>query len=97
MEPPLHNLVFVHVNPTNNWPSPVLPCLASPAQNTLMWNDFILCIEMVVFSALLMCAFPASEFQGGIPDSRFMDNVKSVLSVRDVAQVPPTPRPGLSC
>ena len=52
-----------------------------------MWNDFILCVEMVLFASLLMCAFPTSEFQGGIPDSRFMDNVKSVLSVRDVVQV----------
>jgi hypothetical protein len=29
-------------------------------ENTLMWNDFILCIEMVFFAGLLMIAFPTS-------------------------------------
>jgi hypothetical protein len=88
-------------------------------ENTLMWNDFILCIEMVFFAGLLMIAFPTSghlplkyvtdclislslsiylslslscslvvtEFQGGIPDSKFIENVRSVLSVHDVMQV----------
>eukprot|EP00602_Paraphysomonas_sp_CaronLab_P008797 CAMPEP_0185029608 /NCGR_PEP_ID=MMETSP1103-20130426/16014_1 /TAXON_ID=36769 /ORGANISM="Paraphysomonas bandaiensis, Strain Caron Lab Isolate" /LENGTH=750 /DNA_ID=CAMNT_0027564417 /DNA_START=256 /DNA_END=2505 /DNA_ORIENTATION=- len=55
-------------------------------EDSYMWNDLILCVEMVLFSFLLMCAFPTSEFQGGIPDSRFIDNVKSVLSVHDVMQ-----------
>mmetsp|Transcript_10421 Transcript_10421/g.15852 ORF Transcript_10421/g.15852 Transcript_10421/m.15852 type:complete len:774 (-) Transcript_10421:41-2362(-) len=55
-------------------------------EDSYMWNDLILCVEMVLFSLLLMCAFPTSEFQGGIPDSKFIDNVKSVLSVRDVMQ-----------
>jgi hypothetical protein len=73
-------------------------------ENTVMWNDFILCIEMVFFAGLLMIAFPTtgrsspssslpsltpllSEFQGGIPDSKFIENVRSVLSVHDVMQV----------
>ncbi len=71
-------------------------------QDTVMWNDFILCIEMVFFAGLLMIAFPTSgernslivyhfhiftEFQGGIPDSKFIENVRSVLSVHDVMQV----------
>ncbi len=29
-------------------------------QDTVMWNDFILCIEMVFFAGLLMIAFPTS-------------------------------------
>lgn len=29
-------------------------------ENTVRWNDFILCIEMVFFSGLLMIAFPTS-------------------------------------
>lgn len=82
-------------------------------ENTVRWNDFILCIEMVFFAGLLMVAFPTSgllyiiiiiifnyfslfliisnylflEFQGGIPDSKFIENVRSVLSVHDVMQV----------
>ena len=49
-----------------------------------MWNDLILCVEMVFFSTLLWIAFPVSEFQGGTPDSRFIDNVKDVFNVGDV-------------
>jgi hypothetical protein len=71
-------------------------------ENVVKWNDFILCIEMVFFSSLLMIAFPTTgpslsplsphssgglEFQGGIPDSKFIENVRSVLSVHDVVQV----------
>jgi hypothetical protein len=29
-------------------------------ENTVMWNDFILCIEMVFFAGLLMIAFPTT-------------------------------------
>jgi hypothetical protein len=55
-------------------------------ENAIMWNDLLLCIEMVVFSLILMVAFPTSEFQGGLPDSRLMENVKDVLKIRDVVQ-----------
>jgi hypothetical protein len=51
-----------------------------------LWNDLILCVEMVFFSILLCIAFPTSEFQIGIPDSSFLDNVKDVLKLSDVMQ-----------
>lgn len=31
-------------------------------ENTVRWNDFILCIEMVFFASLLMIAFPTSGY-----------------------------------
>lgn len=55
-------------------------------ENAIMWNDLLLCIEMVVFASILMLAFPTSEFQGGLPDSRLMNNVKDVLKIKDVVQ-----------
>ena len=55
-------------------------------ENAIAWNDLLLCIEMVVFAFCLVLAFPTSEFQGGLPDSRLMNNVKDVLKIKDVVQ-----------
>jgi hypothetical protein len=55
-------------------------------ENAIMWNDLLLCIEMVIFASILMCAFPTSEFEGGVPESRMMNNVKDVLKIKDVMQ-----------
>jgi hypothetical protein len=55
-------------------------------EEALMWNDFILCCEMVFFSIGLMVAFPVEEFQGGMPESRVLESVKEVISVADVWQ-----------
>jgi hypothetical protein len=35
------------------------------AEDGMRWNDLLICIEMVVFSMLLLLAFPIREFQGG--------------------------------
>lgn len=49
-----------------------------------MWNNLLLCVEMVGFASALMFAFPVSEFQGGIPDRRVLVNVKDVFTVKDI-------------
>jgi hypothetical protein len=36
------------------------------AEDGTRWNDLLICIEMVIFSMLLLLAFPIREFQGGI-------------------------------
>ena len=52
----------------------------------LKWNDLFLCLEMVLFSLLLMLAFPVAEYRAGIPEMRVLESVKEVLTVRDVFQ-----------
>ena len=56
------------------------------AEDALRWNDFVLCIEMVLFALCLLIAFPIREFQGGIPDTQLLANMSDVLSVRDMVQ-----------
>lgn len=56
------------------------------SEEAYKWNDFILCIEMIGFSVALMFAFPVSEFIGGIPDRHVLQNVKDVLTVKDIYQ-----------
>ena len=55
-------------------------------EDSLRWNDFILCIEMVVFAIALVFAFPIREFQGGIPDTQLLANMGDVLNVRDMVE-----------
>jgi hypothetical protein len=55
-------------------------------KETVLWNDFILCVEMVLFAGLLVLAFPFSEFQGGTPDGGFLDNFRDVLKMDDVME-----------
>lgn len=57
----------------------VVPGISEPAR----WNDFILCIEMLVFALLHLSAFGAGEFRSSFEHS-VVDNMGSVLSVRDV-------------
>lgn len=57
-----------------------------PVEETAMWNNLILCVEMVFFSFLLMLAFPVSEFSGGIPENQFIDNAKDIFRVGDMMQ-----------
>lgn len=56
------------------------------AEDALRWNDFVLCLEMVLFALCLLIAFPVREFQGGIPDTQLLANMSDVLSVRDMVQ-----------
>jgi hypothetical protein len=53
-------------------------------EHAVLWNDFLLCVEMVVFATALMFAFPVTDFQGGIPNRRVLDNVKEVFTVNDI-------------
>ena len=62
----------------------VLQLTLSQPQLSNLWNDFLLCGEMVVFSLCLTFAFPVKEFVGGIPDRRVLHNVKDVISVSDM-------------
>jgi len=48
------------------------------------WKNLLLCIEMTFFSIAMWCAFPISEFMAGIPDRRFLANIKDLLTVRDI-------------
>eukprot|EP01034_Spumella_vulgaris_P021901 gene21901-27978_t len=66
--------------------SMILKLTLSTPEKAIRWNDFLLCAEMVVFSLLLMMAFPVREFIGGIPDRRVLQNVKEVFAVRELFQ-----------
>jgi hypothetical protein len=56
----------------------------SDREHAVMWNDFLLCVEMVIFAIALMFAFPVTDFQGGIADRRVLNNVKDVFTVNDI-------------
>jgi hypothetical protein len=49
------------------------------------WNDFILCIEMVVFSGVHLYAFHWSEFVNETDPSSFFQSMKDATSMQDVA------------
>ena len=51
-----------------------------------MWNNFILCLEMVPFAVCLGLAFSHKQYRSGImPDNvDVLNNMKEVLNVRDV-------------
>jgi len=53
-------------------------------EHAVLWNDLLLCVEMVVFATALVFAFPVSDFQGGVPDRRVLENVKDVFTFRDI-------------
>jgi len=48
------------------------------------WKNLLLCVEMMFFSIAMWCAFPISEFMAGIPDRRFLANIKDLLTVNDI-------------
>ena len=57
-------------------------------REALAWNNFLLCCEMVVFSAMLYCAFGVNKGAlSSMPDTdvlNVLDNAKAVLSVKDL-------------
>lgn len=55
-------------------------------EDAILWNDLLLCMEMVLFALLLWFAFPVKEFIGGIPDRRVLQNAKDVFKVKDIYQ-----------
>ena len=53
----------------------------------VLWNDFILCLEMVGFALLLGLAFHPREYMDGDATDgghRWLGNLREVVSVRDV-------------
>jgi len=53
----------------------------------VLWNDFILCLEMVGFALLLGVAFHPREYMDGDATDgghRWLGNLREVVSVRDV-------------
>jgi len=59
-----------------------IPNLTDEEISTL--NDFVLCLEMVAFSILHYRSFPWWEFQHGISDTKVVENLQQVTSIRDV-------------
>lgn len=53
-------------------------------EHAVLWNDLLLCVEMVIFATALVFAFPVSDFQGGVPDRRVLENVKDVFTLKDI-------------
>jgi hypothetical protein len=51
-----------------------------------LWQNFITSLEMVVFAAVLACAFPISEFMAGIPNRRVLSNMKDLFAVKDLME-----------
>jgi len=52
----------------------------------LRWDDFILCMEMLLFAVIHLKFFPWQEFRTDIPDRRALTNMKGILSVVDVVK-----------
>ncbi|CAM9820418.1 unnamed protein product [Phaeothamnion confervicola] len=55
-------------------------------EQALLWNDFILCVEMVPFGLLLNHAFPYTEFVVNANDKQVLNSVRQMLSVKDVLE-----------
>eukprot|EP00904_Undaria_pinnatifida_P013354 jgi/Undpi1/9149/HiC_scaffold_26.g11607.m1 len=61
-----------------------IPGLSS--EQSLLWNDWLLCMELVAFALILNSAFPWHDFIMEQRDKPVMENVREMLSVRDVFQ-----------
>eukprot|EP00752_Nemacystus_decipiens_P008988 g8024.t1 len=53
---------------------------------TLLWNDWLLCMELVVFALLLNSAFPWHDFIMEQREKPMLENVREMINVRDVFQ-----------
>lgn len=56
-------------------------------EQSFIWKDFILCLEMVPFALLHYLAFNPSQFKKNLdrlPDSEVLKNMKDVLSLADI-------------
>ena len=57
-------------------------------ETTAKWNNFVLCIEMLLFAVMLARAFPASEFTAetsrDMHRHKWVKPLKQVMSTRDV-------------
>jgi hypothetical protein len=66
--------------------SVLVRCVPMTTEEVYLWNDLLLCLEMVGFAIILAVAFSHKEYVYGIPDTSFLNNVKEVLNVRDIVQ-----------
>lgn len=57
-----------------------------PIDRLNRWNDFILCLEMVIFAVLQIWAYNWNEFNWSEPESGFLESMGDALSMGDVAQ-----------
>ena len=56
------------------------------AKEAFLYSCLLLSIEMILFSLLLIFVFPISEFMGGIPDRRVLQNIKDVFALNDMVE-----------
>ncbi|KAG5184905.1 organic solute transporter Ostalpha-domain-containing protein [Tribonema minus] len=56
------------------------------AEQALLWNNFLLCVECVPFALLLNHAFPFHDFMTNTADKRVADSMRTMLNVGDVFQ-----------
>ncbi|CAM9430906.1 unnamed protein product [Pylaiella littoralis] len=61
-----------------------IPGLSS--EQTLLWNDWLLCMELVAFAVLLNSAFPWHDFIMDEREKPVLENVREMINVRDVFQ-----------
>lgn len=64
----------------------VLRLLLSRPETAMAWNDFLLSLEMILFTLAFMSAFPVREFLGGMPQRQVLQNIKDAFSIKDVLQ-----------
>lgn len=56
-------------------------------EQSFVWKDFVLCLEMVPFALLHLIAFNSNQFRRNLdrlPDSEVLKNMKEVLSISDI-------------
>ncbi|CAB1118218.1 unnamed protein product [Ectocarpus sp. CCAP 1310/34] len=61
-----------------------IPGLSS--EQILLWNDWLICMELVAFALLLNAAFPWHDFIMEHHDKPVLENVREMINVRDVFQ-----------
>ena len=57
-----------------------------PADRLNRWNDFILCLEMVIFAGLHLWAYNWNEFNWSEPEAGFLASMGDAFNMGDVAQ-----------
>ncbi|CAM9327480.1 unnamed protein product [Ectocarpus fasciculatus] len=55
-------------------------------EQILLWNDWLICMELVAFALLLNSAFPWHDFIMEQRDKPVLENVREMINVRDVFQ-----------
>jgi len=68
------------------WQNLLILALNGDPAAGMQWNDFVLCIEMLLFAFLQCRFFPWQEFKAEITDRKALSNMKGVLSIVDVVK-----------